>query len=308
MSRPSRRARLRRWASRALHPDPSRRSAAAGTRSGLAGASLGLLVLVAAGCAHLATPAPDIVWSGEVRVGGVFEVPAGRTLVIRPGTRVLFDFSDADGDGRGDAGVLVRGRIVAEGREDAPILFAPVAPGARIGWGEVRIEKGAEARFVSCRFTGAQWALHAHLTPLRVEGCVFEGNDGALRFRGGPVLVADSRFSGNGTAIRYWESGPLVRGCLFENNGTAVFCREGSKGSVLAGNDFLASTDYHVKLGEGQADDVDARGNWWGTARVDAIERLIYDREDADYLGRVVYRPFAEQPLPLSGAAGKGMP
>ena len=40
--------------------------------------------------------------------------------------------------------------------------------------------------------------------------------------------------------------------------------RECSPRVVLRGNNFRASADYHVKLGEAQPEDVDARGNWWG--------------------------------------------
>ena len=105
-----------------------------------------------------------------------------------------------------------------------------------------------------------------------------------------------NRFAGNGTAVRYWESDPVIADNDFEGNGTAIFCREGSRRSVVRGNNFLASADYHVKLGESQGRDVDARGNWWGSARPEEIEQLIFDREDVPYLGRVRYRPPAPGP------------
>jgi hypothetical protein len=69
---------------------------------------------------------------------------------------------------------------------------------------------------------------------------------------------------------------------------------------VVTGNNFFSSSDYHVKLGESQAADVDARDNWWGTDRREEIERLIFDREDAGYLGRVRYDPPASGPLRLA--------
>jgi len=70
---------------------------------------------------------------------------------------------------------------------------------------------------------------------------------------------------------------------------------------VLRRNNFRSSADYHVKLGECQPADVEAPGNWWGTGQVAEIERLIYDRLDADYLGRVRYDPPAAGPLPGAG-------
>ena len=269
-------------------------------------ATLAGVALLAACALPPAGPPPDIVWSGEVRIAGQQVIPKGRTLVIRPGTRVLFDFVDADRDGKGDAGLLVQGSVVAEGTPEAPIVFAPAAPRPGAAWSEVRVEGGGRALFAECRFTGAQSAVHAHLTTLLVERCAFTRNEMGVRFRGGPVIVRGSRFRGNGTAVRYWESDPLIEGNHFAENGTAVFCRESSTGSVLRANNFTSSADYHVKLGESQPGDVDARGNWWGTVDEAEIDRLIFDRADAHYLGRVIVRPFETEPLPEPGTAPTG--
>ena len=230
-------------------------------------------------------------------------IPAGEVLVIRPGTKVVFAFRDDDGDGAGDARIVVRGTLRALGRADAPIEFIPEDGGARPGprWGEVFVEDATGADFSWCRFSGAQQAVHAHLTPIVIEHCRFEGNAIGARFRGDPVAIRHSRFSGNGTAVRFWESSPEVSDNEFTGNGTAVFVREKSTRTVLSRNNFAASADYHVKLGEAQPADVEARGNWWGTDRPEEIERLIYDRLDADYVGRVRYDPAAAGPWPEAG-------
>ncbi len=255
------------------------------------------------GCANVGRPAArEIVWQGEVKIRGSVVVDAGERLVIQPGTRVLFVFSDENGDGAGDARIIVKGSIVARGSEDAPVEFIPEkqGTGGLPGWDEVLIEDAMRAEFVRCRFAGAQQAIHAHRTPLAVDACRFERNEIALRFTGGPVTVRASRFLANGTAIRYWESSPQVVANQFEGNATAVFAREGSARSVVTGNNFISSADYHVKLGESQAADVDARENWWGTDRREEIERLIFDKLDADYLGRVRYDPPAAGPWRLA--------
>ena len=248
--------------------------------------------MLAAGCAHAGRPAArEIVWEGAVTVREDVLIAPGETLVIRPGTRVTFAFRDDDGDGAGDARILVRGGIDACGSAAAPIVFAAERPGAVgvPGWGEILIEDAEGARFAECRFSGARQAVHAHRTPLIVERCRFEGNAVGLRFTGGPVSVHRSAFAGNGTAVRYWASSPEITANDFAGNATAVFVREGSARSVVRGNNFRDSADYHVKLGESQQADVDARGNWWGSTDPGEIERLIYDRLDADYLGRVRY-------------------
>lgn len=261
---------------------------------------MSVVLVLAAGCALGGRPnGREIVWEGNVVVREDVVVAKGETLVVRPGARVTFAFRDADGDGAGDARVLVKGAVRAVGTPAAPIEFVAERDGAAPGWGEILVEDASRAEFSWCRFRGAQQAVHAHRTPLVVERCRFEGNQIGLRFTGGPIAIRHSRFAANGTAIRYWESSPAIVGNEFERNGTALFVREGSARTVAAGNNFASSLDYHVKLGEAQAADVDARENWWGTTRAEEIERLIYDRRDAEYLGRVRYDPAAEAPWRL---------
>jgi hypothetical protein len=212
---------------------------------------------------------------------------------------VRFAVRDDVGDGAGDARIVVRGGVRAVGTAAAPIEFAPEREGASPGWTEILVEDASRADFAWCRFAGARHPVHAHRTPLLVEHCRFERNEIALRFTGGPVTIRKNLFAANGTAIRYWESSPEIVANSFDGNGTAVFVREGSASTVLTGNNFLASADYHVKLGEAQDADVDARENWWGTTRGEEIERLIFDRGDADYLGRVRYDAPAPTPWQL---------
>ena len=267
-------------------------------------AIIACVTLAGIGCAHVGRPVVrEIVWQGEVTILGSVVVDSGERLVIRPGTRVLFAFRDDNGDGAGDSSIIVRGSIEARGAAGAPIEFAPANPGpaGEAGWNEVLIEDAASAEFAWCRFVGAQQAVHAHRTPLSVEGCSFEGNGIALRFTGGPVVIRRNLFVANGTAVRYFESSPEVTANEFEGNATAIFVREDSPRSVVTGNNFISSTDYHLKLGESQAADVDARGNWWGTERREEIERMIYDREDAGYLGWVRYAPPASGSLRIDG-------
>jgi hypothetical protein len=270
-------------------------------------------VLTAAGLLSACQPVSSIapgerVWEGTVRIDGVEEVEATESLVIRPGTRVLFAFRDDDGDGWGDSGILVKGRILALGTEEEPIFFQPEEADDRPGrWNEIRVESGRSSGFASCRFSGGRWALHGHFTPLRVEASRFSRNFGAVKFRGGPVRLYGNDFFRNGTAIRYWESEPEIISNVIRDNGTGVFCREGSRKSLLRGNNFLRSSDYHVKLGELQDRDVDARFNFWGSAVPARIEEMIFDREDVSYLGRVLYDPPESGPFPLSvEGAGEG--
>lgn len=268
-------------------------------------AAVALAAIAAAGFAAAGRPPrAEVIWEGEVLVEGVREIPAGTILLIRPGARVVFSFQDPDGDGVGESALAVRGRIRAAGTPERPIVFVAEGDAAPGRWAGIRIDDSPGAVFTDCRFAGAETALHVHGTPLEVERCRFEGNAFGVRFRGGPVRIRRSSFVSNGTAVRYWESGPLIEGNDFEGNETAIFCREGSAGTRVWRNNFASSLDYHLKLGELQDRDVDARWNWWGSADPGRIATSVYDREDAGYIGRVVREPFAARPLRRGDGGG----
>ena len=232
-------------------------------------------------------------------------VPAGTTLVIRPGTRVRFDFTDGNADGRGDSGLRVEGKIVALGTSEEPIVFE-AAGEAQLPerWGEIHLEAAEPSVFRHCRFSGAEWAIHAHFTSLRVEASRFSDNRGGVKFRGDPVAVYGNSFRGNGTAIRYWESSPEIISNEIRENGTGIFARLGSPSTLVRNNNFVGNLEYHIKLGELQAADIDARFNYWGGTGPELLEERLFDREDASYLGRVVYEPMESVPFALGEGAG----
>jgi nitrous oxidase accessory protein NosD len=256
-----------------------------------------------AGCALRPSPEPsEKVWKGNISVRGVELVPEGTTLIIRPGTRVSFAFLDEDGDGWGDSGLRVKGRVLALGTRELPVVFKAEGSDTQPGrWGEILIESPEGSVFRNCRFRGAQWGLHAHFTSLRVEASSFTDNIGGVRFRGGAVEIYGNSFVGNGTAIRYWESSPEIISNIIQGNGTGIFCRQGSAETLVRGNNFIRNVDYHIKLGELQEKDIDAKFNYWGGSRPEMIEEKVFDRKDVAYLGRVIYDPVEADPFPLEG-------
>ena len=67
-------------------------------------------------------------WRGERRIAELIEIPAGVTLRLEPGTVLRFAFVDRDGDGIGDAGLHVLGRIEAIGAPGAPVVLTSAEP------------------------------------------------------------------------------------------------------------------------------------------------------------------------------------
>jgi hypothetical protein len=233
--------------------------------------------------------------SGHIQVSGTLTVPKGVVLKIDPGTHIEFAFSDNDGDGIGDGGIIVKGTILAEGQKEEPILFS----GARTApksWSEILIEYSPASRLTYCEFRDAHWGLHVHYSAVTISYCRFIGNYGGMRFRSGPVTIKKSLFRVNTLGIRYIAANPVIKNNIFQNNTSNIFIREGSTHPVITGNNFLDNKSFAIKLGESQLNHIPAPDNYWGSMKVSEIERVIYDKLDSDYLGRVLYDPIAIEP------------
>ena len=157
--------------------------------------SAALLLVLAAGCVPPALISPatgevrevrgtltkDETWGGEITVVDDFLVPAGRTLRILPGTRIRFLTADTSRtepeflDNRTE--LLIRGRLLAEGKDDALISFAAAGPPGEVGeksWAGV-IFDGGEGRIRHCRISGSEYGLlllsaSPRLEEVRIDG------------------------------------------------------------------------------------------------------------------------------------------
>jgi parallel beta-helix repeat protein len=120
-------------------------------------------------------------------------IPEGKTLVIKPGVRVLFD---------GYYSLTIRGLIIAEGTDDKPIIFTAVdRPSGSTEppqWKGIEISgKKAAGRFKHCRFEGAYRNLAWSADP-SFDSCDFIGNHYGL-------YCAD-------------KAAPQIRSCRFVRN------------------------------------------------------------------------------------------
>jgi parallel beta-helix repeat protein len=98
-------------------------------------------------------------------------IPEGKTLVVKPGVRVLFD---------GYYSLTIKGLIIAEGTDDKPVIFSAVdrSPGSSEPpqWKGIEISgKKAAGRFKHCRFEGAYRNLAWSADP-SFDSCDFIGN------------------------------------------------------------------------------------------------------------------------------------
>ncbi len=237
----------------------------------------------------------DTTWQGTIKIKGVITVAKGAALTISPGTRVAFAWLDADGDGIGDSGLLVKGRLLAEGTGSQPISFTSTARHGARAWGEIKLEDAGPSHFRYCYFNFAYWGLHLHFSPVVVEYCRFEYSEGGVRFRSGPISIRHCLIQENRSGIRYLHSNPSIKRNTIRRNYIGIFIREGSKHPVIAKNNIYENKNHNLKLGEVQTIDISCPENFWGGTNTALIEEKIFDYQDSDYLGKVNYQPIADR-------------
>jgi len=246
----------------------------------------------------------DSVWSGVVTVVGQVVVKKGATLTILPGTTVRFAWLDGDGDGIGDGELNVEGRIVARGTRENPIRFtsAREQPAPK-DWTYVMISTSRESSIEYCIFEYAFTGLQAHLSAVTVRNSRFRRNFEGLRFSTIDALVECNEFTENTYGIRYesrGSTGRITRNNVSGNeNGFFPVVKSTSSVRIFGNN--IENRGYNVKMGQEQRADLDYSGNWWGTVEPGRVEEGLFDRHRDPSIGRVLFTPFLEKPVPDCG-------
>ena len=230
----------------------------------------------------------DVNWYGTITSPVTLEVPSGITLAINSGTRVLF---------AKDAGLIIRGQIVALGTKDKRIAFTAAQGNEPGTWGEIRVEYSEGSRFSNCDFAFATWGIHSHFTALPVIGCSFRNNEGGMRFRSGPVLIKNSSFSDNGIGIRAYLPTAEITGNSITRNKKGIFVREKGGGLLITGNNIHDNVHYNIWVGDFNTEDIRAPKNWWGTG--DPVEKFFDARREPG-IGTILYEPPLKEPLNVS--------
>ena len=68
----------------------------------------------------------------------------------------------------------------------------------------------------------------------------------------------------------------------------------------VSGNNIVSSA-YNVKMGADQREDVDFRGNWWGSASREAVVEGFFDKHREPTVGRVLFEPYLERAVEPCG-------
>jgi parallel beta-helix repeat protein len=250
-----------------------------------------------AGCASAPSHAPGAVdaklwtWSGTRRIAELVEIPAGVTLRLEPGTTLRFAFVDRDGDGIGDAGLHVLGRIEALGTAAAPIVLTSAEPDPQPGdWQGLLFDASTGNVFTECRLEYAQHALHAHFSAARLTRCRLERNVEGTRLGNSRFVIERSLVRGNvGKGLNFFACANQIRHNLITGNADGIFLFDTDADSVVESNNILGNLRSDVRLGDFHRGGKRLGVNWFGTVDPAEIRARIFDGEDDPELGRVEF-------------------
>jgi hypothetical protein len=265
-----------------------------------------LALFLLAGCATIRPPleladtviADAQTWQGEVRIRGVVTVKKDGQLTIRPGTRIVFEPLDRDGDGIGDGELLIEGGLLARGTREAPIVFTSGAAQPKAAdWKYLYLDFAREGVLAHIISEYAYSGVQIHFCKATVTDSEFRHNVDGLRFSTVNLVAAGNRLHHNTHGVRYEERRSQVH--LHHNDirdndiGLFVVTRSDNAARIES-NNIAGNRQYNVKMGLEQSGDVTLPRNWWGSADPVMIESTFFDARHDPALGLV------RAPEPLS--------
>jgi parallel beta-helix repeat protein len=231
----------------------------------------------------------DTTFSGTVYIKDNVSVPKGVTLTIKPGTVIKCENPGLCDDGNVNFSLSVEGTIIAIGTKDNPITFTSASKKEISSFGEIYLNESEGSAFENCTFQYSHWGLHIHDSKISIRNCTFKNTFGGIRFKG-DLSAIGNQFINNDTSLRFWMGSPEITDNSFKDVGTAIFLREKVKGPVIRGNNFIGVKDYFIKLGEMQDADINIYDNNFGKADKKDLSNKLYDKEDDEYLGRIIIK------------------
>lgn len=233
----------------------------------------------------LKTISADTVWHGDIYILSAVQVLPGATLTLTPDTKVIF----SEG-----TGLRINGKIIAKGRKDSRIIFTSFRKKGPSDWDEILLEHAMDSMFSDCDFEYATWGIHSHFTNLVVAGSNFRKNYGGMRFQSGPLEIKHSFFEGNAIGLRSFRGIAVVAENVFTGNETGIFIREKGGGLNIMRNNIFENSNYNLRIGDFNDEDVSARENYWGKGDPAGT---IFDERREPGIGRVHFDPYAKEPF-----------
>lgn len=247
----------------------------------------------------------ETVWDGVVRIAGVVTVKKEGRLTIRPGTKIVFEPFDRDGDGIGDGELLVEGGLVARGTAAKPIVFTSgAASPAPQDWKYLYLDFAREGVLEHVVSEYAYSGVQVHFCRASIRDSEFRYNVDGVRFSTVNIELFGNRMHDNTHGLRYEERGgeATIRYNEIRDNEIGIFVVTRSQDRArIERNNIAANRRYSVKLGIDQRTDVTLPDNWWGSTDPDAIGAGMLDRRIDPQLGRVLTPGALATPVDIAG-------
>ncbi|MBI5665444.1 MAG: right-handed parallel beta-helix repeat-containing protein [Nitrospirae bacterium] len=288
----------------------------------------------------------DTVWSGSILIDGDIYVPPGTTLTIKPGTMVKFKRIDAD-SGRNlfetdspyypQAEIIVRGKIIARGTKDKPIVFtSSEVTASPADWGAINLLGSRDNVFEHCKVLCAYNGIHAHSSSALISHSEFmkngvaitykkeyefpnlpwfdqecdvvithnliHKNKGGISFRASKTRISNNEIRDNkffGVWAKEESSGTVSYNEILEN-GKNIFLYQ-IKGVKIEFNNIYDGREYDIAIAEEQDTDVQIGNNWLGTGNREKIEEMVFDKMDDPELSRIIYEPLLKSSVKEAG-------
>ncbi len=283
----------------------------------------------------------DTTWEKEVLVKGDIEVAKGATLTIMPGTVIKFVKIEKYGPAKlykdkatyfPRAELVIRGKIIAQGTKDKMIVFTSAEKSPNpADWGAINLLDTKDNILEYCEISYGHTSVHCHGAQVILANCYLHDNGVAIgqkNVKGSAtncvVPILYNRITGNGGGVLFGKgtSPTITHNQISDNKFFGIYGKKGAscdvrynnvthngKGVIvyamdglrLSENNISDNEEYNISLMEGQTWDVDAIHNWWGTTDGKKIKELIWDKDEDETLGRLVFSDPADSPIEGAG-------
>jgi nitrous oxidase accessory protein NosD len=163
----------------------------------------------------------DVVWQGRIEVDGLIRVPQGSRLIVMPGTVVEFLKKDTDGDGIGENGILIQGRLIAKGTKELPIIFRSAEHVKQMGdWDSINIMDSSTGQNLieNCQIEDAYRGLHFHYSNVAVHNTILTRNYRGIQFQESQVEMTGNVLFDNKSGIQGRDSDLIFSDNVIYNN------------------------------------------------------------------------------------------
>jgi len=218
-------------------------------------------------------------------LAGNVEVAIGATLTVEPGVEVKA------GDGYD---LLGYGIIRAEGTVVQPIRFLSYEALPEAGdWSGISLigNGSSSSRFSYCTVEHADYGLFIYDADPEVVNCVLQNNVNGVFFQDAGAVFSNNLVQNNSKGLFvYINASPDITLNTIRNNSEFGIYIRGDQNDIhdpdpiINNNSITDNGAFAVaceNFTQNTEADINARGNWWGSADFAAIKELIFDRLDS---------------------------